>query len=49
MFIATTEYQPKSSLILASSELSMVVFHVVLVYIAFVYHIQNFAAGEFSM
>lgn len=49
MFIATAEYYPKSTLVLVSNELSMVAFHVVLVYIAFIFHIQNFAAGEFSM
>ena len=49
MFIATPEFYPKSTLVSVSNELSMVAFHVVLVYIAFISHIQNFAAGEFSM
>ena len=45
----TLEFYPKSTLVSVSNELSMVAFHVVLVYIAYIFHIQNFAAGELSM
>ena len=48
MVVATIEYHPESTFVSASKNYLWLHFDV-LVYIAFVHHIQNFASGEFSM